>query len=478
MSHIQGANRHEEIEFPQRLDDYIAADNPVRFMDAFVDALDLEALGFRHVVAAATGRPSYQPGDLLKLYIYGYLYRLRSSRRLEQETQRNVELMWLLKKLRPDHKTIANFRRDHLKPLREVCRTLTLLCKQLDLFGGELVAIDGSKFRAVNATGRNFTKATLAQLIAQIDARVEGYLKELEAADEQDEAGTPGGARAADLQTKIAMLRERWLRYKDLQAELEGSGHDQLSLTDPDSRSMKGGAGGGPAVCYNVQTAVDAKHKLIVACDVTNDPTDRDWLSPLAVEAKAVLGGPFDGVADVGYYHGQEVKQCLQVGITPYIARPITSANQKLGLFSKDDVTYEAAADTYGCPAGAVLSFRFATIELGRHIRYYATSACRACPLTAQCTRNKGGRRITRWVDEQLLEQMEQRVHARPEIMKQRKALVEHPFGTMKRSWNPGYFLMRGLAKVRAEFSVTVLADNLRRVLNLVAMPRRLASLG
>jgi transposase len=479
MGHIQGANRHEEIQFPQRLlDDYIAADNPVRFIDALVDELDLETRGFRHAVAAATGRPSYHPGDLLKLCIYGYLYRLRSSRRLEQETQRNVELMWLLKKLRPDHKTIANFRRDHLKPLREVCRAFTLLCKQLDLFGGELVAIDGSKFRAVNAKGRNFTKAKLDKVITQIEARVEGYLQELEAADDQDEAGTPGGARAADLQTKIAALRERRLRYEDLQAELERSGQDQLSLTDPDSRSMKGGNGGGTAVCYNVQTAVDAQHKLIVACDVTNDPTDRDSLSPLAVEAKEVLGGPFDAVADVGYYHGQEVKQCLQAGITPYIARPITSANQKLGLFSKDDFTYEAATDTYGGPAGAVLSFRFDTVELGRHIRYYATSACRTCALKAQCTRNKGGRRITRWVDEHLLEQMEQRVHARPEIMKQRKELVEHPFGTMKRSWNQGYFLMRGLAKVRAEFSLTVLAYNLRRVLNLVDMPRLLASLG
>jgi transposase len=351
------------------------------------------------------------------------------------------------------------------------------LCQQLDLFGGALVAIEGGKFRAVNAKGRNFTQAKLKKGIAQSDARVEGYLKELEATDDQDEAGTPGGARAADLPTKIAVLRERRLRYGDLQAQLERSGQDQLSLTDPDSRAMKGGNGGGTAVCYNVQTAVDAKHKLIVACDVTNDPTDRDWLSPLAVEAKEVLGGPFDAVADVGYYHGQEVKQCLQAGITPYIARPITSANQTLGLFSKDDFTYEAATDTYGCPAGEVLSFRFDTVEHGRHIRYYATAACRTCPLKAQCTRNKGGRRITRWVDEHLLEQMEQRVHARPDIMKQRKALVEHPFGTMKRGWDQGYFLMRGLAKVRAEFSLTVLAYNLRRVLNLVDMPRLLASL-
>jgi transposase len=249
MGHIQGANRHEEIQCPQRLDDYITDDNPVRVMDAFVEELDLEAQGFRHAVAAATGRPSYHPGDLLTLSIYGYLYRLRSSRRLEQETQRNIALMWRRKKLRPDHNTIANFRRDHLKPLREVCRAFTLWCKQLDLCGGELVAIDGSKFRAVNAKGRHFPKANLEKVIAQIDERVAGYHKELEAADDQDEAGPPGGARAADLQTKIEALRGRLLRYEDLQAELERSGQDQLSLTDPDSRAMQGGNGGGTAVC-------------------------------------------------------------------------------------------------------------------------------------------------------------------------------------------------------------------------------------
>jgi transposase len=249
MGHIHGANRHEEIQFPPRLDDYITDDNPVRFMDAFVDALDLEARGFRHAVAAATGRPSSHPGDLLKLSIDGYLSRLRSSRRLERETQRHVELLWLLKQLRPDHQTIATFRRDHLEPRRDVCRALTLVCKPLDLVGGEVVAIDGRKFRAVNAKGRHFTTATREQGIAQSDARVAGYLTELEAADDQDEAGTPGGARAADLQSKLAALRKRRLRDEDLQAALEGSGHHQRSLTDPDSRAMKGGNGGGTAVC-------------------------------------------------------------------------------------------------------------------------------------------------------------------------------------------------------------------------------------
>jgi hypothetical protein len=315
-------------------------------------------------------------------------------------------------------------------------------------------------------------------VIAQIDARVAGSLTEREAADDQDAAGTPGGARAADLPTKIAALRGRRRRDEDLQAALARRGHDQLSLTDPDRRAMQGGHGGGTAVGDHVQTAVDATHTRIVAGDVTNDPTDRDWLSPLAVEAQQVLGGPFDAVADVGYDHGQDVQQGRHEGMTPSIARPITSANQQLGLFSQDAFTDEAATDTSGCPAGEGLSCRFDTVARGRHMRDDATSACRTGPLKAQCTRHTGGRRITRWVDEQLLEQMAPRVHARPEIRQQRQERVAPPFGTMKRSWNQGYCLRRGVAKVRAAFSLTVLADNLRRVLNRVAMPRLLASLG
>ena len=478
MGFIHGANRHEEILFPERLDDYIAEENPVRFIDAFVDHLNLTTLGFQRATPAATGRPAYDPADLLKLYIYGYLYRLRSSRRLEQETHRNVELMWLLKKLRPDHKTIADFRKHNLKPLRQVCREFTVLCKQLDLFAGTLVAIDGSKFKAVNAKERNFTSDKLKNLLQQIDQRVEAYLKDLDGQDNAEDAGTPGGAVVENLQAKIEVLQQRKLLYADLQAQLEASGETQLSRTAPESRAMILGKGRGTEVCYNVQMAVDSKHKLIIANDVTNDTGDRDWLSPMALQAQAVLGCPFDAVADVGYYHGEEVKTCLEAGITPYVARPITSANQKLGLFSKDDFTYDGATDTYQCPAGERLTFRFDAVEHGRHIRYYATSACRTCPLKQQCTRNKGGRRLTRWVDEHLLEAMEQRVRSQPEVMKQRKQLVEHPFGTMKRWWDAGYFLMRGLEKVRTEFSLTVLAYNLRRVLNLIEMPRLMAALG
>src|SRR5262245_15320341 len=257
MGHIQGVNRHDVIVFPERLDDYIAEDNPVRFIDAFVDELDLVACGFQRAVPAATGRPGYAHGELLKLYLSGYLYRLRSSRRLEQETYRNVELLWLLKKLRPDHKTIADFRKHNLTPIRQVCRPLTLLCKKLDLFGAELVAIDGSKFRAVNAKERNFTPAKLTKLLAQIDERVEAYLKELDHQDTQEDVGTTGGAVAEHLQAKIEALQQRQLLYEGFQAQREASGAAQLSLTDPESRAMKLGKGGGIEVCYNVQTAVD-----------------------------------------------------------------------------------------------------------------------------------------------------------------------------------------------------------------------------
>jgi transposase len=339
VGHIQGTNRHEEILFPERLDDSIAEDTPVRFIDAFADALDLAQLGFQRVQAAATGHSAYHPGDLLKLYIYGYLYSLRASRRLEQETYRHVELMWLLKKLRPDQKTIANFRRDNRQPLRQVCRTFTLLCKQLDLFSGELVAIDGSKFKAVNAKERNFTHSKLQRLLQQIEARIEAYLQELECGDHEDDHGALSGGRAEHLHAKIEELKQRKLLYEAFQGQLRANGEEQLSLTAPDSRAMKLGKGSGTEVCSNVQTAVDAKHKLILTYEVTNATSERDWLSPMALQAKAVLERPFEAVADMGYYHGDEVKACLEAGMTLYITRPLTPANQKLGWGSSARMT-------------------------------------------------------------------------------------------------------------------------------------------
>ena len=474
MTHIAGTDRHQSILLPDVLDDYVRPDNPVRFLDAFVAQLELGALGFQRAVPADTGRPGYDPGDLLRLYLYGYLHRIRSSRRLEQESHRNVELMWLLRRLTPDFKTIADFRRDHPAALKGVCREFLLLCKRLDLFGGEVLAIDGSKFRAMNARDRSHTAAGLAERTRHIDRTIADYLRALERQD-QVEAGTDGPT-AETLRAHIAALEQRRAESVAWQHALVTSGATALSLTDPDSRPMKTRAG--IQVCYNVQTAVDAKHKLIVAETVTNAAADRDQLSPLATAAQDILQAPAPVVvADRGYYHGAEIKTCLEAGITPLVPRPLTSANEALGLFTKEDFVYDPAHDAYRCPAGETLTYRTTTVELGRAIKNYRTPACGRCALKPRCTRNKDGRKLTRWVHEQLLEDMERQLQRAPALFAQRKALVEHPFGTMKRGMDQGYFLLKGLAKVRGEFSLTVLAYNLKRVFNVVGVPRLLAAL-
>ena len=469
-----GADRSQAVLLPEVLDDYVRPENPVRFLDEFVARLDLVELGFQRAVPAATGRPGYDPGDLLRLYLYGYLHRIRSSRRLEQETHRNVELMWLLKRLTPDFKTIADFRRDHPDALKRVGREFLLLCRRLDLFGGELLAIDGSKFRAVNARDRSFTPAKLAKLQREIDHTIARYLQGLEHQD-RAEVGTEG-PNAVALQEKMAALRARQAQYTALEQQLAVSGETALSLTDPDSRPMV--SRGRIEVCYNVQTAVDAKHKLIVAEDVTNAAADRDQLSPMATAAQEVLGGATPVVvADQGYYHGSEIRACLAAGLTPLVPRPHTSANAPRGLFTKDDFTYDPAQDAYRCPAGALLTYRSTTVELGRTIKNYRTSACRGCALRVRCTRNNDGRKITRWEDEHLLEAMEAHLRRASAVFAQRKALSEHPYGTMKRGMDQGYFLLKGLRKVRGEFSLTSLAYNLKRVITIVGVPQLLAAL-
>src|SRR3990170_2240618 len=474
MAHIAGTDRTQAVLLPEVLDDYVRPDNPVRFLDAFVAQLDLGALGFQRAVPAETGRPGYDPGDLLRLYLYGYLHRIRSSRRLEQETRRNVELLWLLRRLSPDFKTIADFRRDHPEALKRVGRAFILLCRRLELFGGELLAIDGSKFRAVNARDRSYTPARLATLQRDIDRTIARYLRELERQD-QVEAGTETPSADA-LREKITALQQRRAGYQVLQEELAASGETVRSLTDPDSRPMM--SGGRIEVCYNVQTAVDAKHKLILAEDVTNAAGDRDQLSPMATAAQAVLGGATPVVvADQGYYHGAEIKTCLEAGLTPLVPRPHTSANEARGLFTKDDFVYDAIQDAYQCPAGERLTYRSTTVELGRTIKNYRTRACGRCALKPRCTGNRDGRKLTRWVDEHLLEEMAVRLRRDRAFFARRKALAEHPFGTMKRGMDQGYFLLKGLRKVRGEFSLTVLAYNLKRVFKLVNVPRLLEAL-
>ena len=471
MNYIQGRDRHQTIQLPELLDDYITEENPVRFIDAFVEQLDLEKLEFQHSHLNSTGRPPYNPADLLRLYIYGYTNRVRSSRGLEKEAGRNLEVMWLIRKLKPDYKTIADFRKDNLEAIKGVWKQFLVLCKRMEMFGAELVAIDGSKFRAVNSKQRNFNEKKLERSIKYIEEKIDSYAKQL---DEQDalesEQQSP---TAVELKEKIEKLKERKHNYENLTEKLKASGQTQISLTDPDSRLMS--MGKGADVCYNVQSVVDEKHKLIVVADVTNEVSDQAQLSKMAKEAKAVLGvEKIEALADTGYYDGSEVKECEKAGISCYIPKANTSANTKLGLFGKEKFIYQEEKDSYLCPAGEELTYRYETMEQGRQIRYYTTSAgtCRNCPLRAQCTRNKKNRRITRWVDESILEQMQKRMEADPEKYKKRKCIVEHPFGTIKRWMDQSYFLMRGIEKVRAEICLTAMAYNIKRLITILGVKR------
>jgi transposase len=472
MDYIRGTSRDQVMLFPETVEDYITEDNPVRFIDAFVGSLDLAELGFTRAQPAETGRPAYDPGDLLRLYLYGYLNRVRSSRLLERETKVNLEVMWLLGKLRPDFKTIADFRRDNLAAIKQVCREFTLLCRKLGLFGGELVAIDGSKFKAVNNRRRNFNEARLSKAIKALEEKIDGYLDELDEADAAETDPDEPPPSAAELGEKIAELQQRKTKYQALKQGLKESGGKQVSLTDKDARSMVMHHHS-TEVGYNVQTAVDEKHQLIVEHEVTNDPTDHAHLAEMALRAKETLGvEQLEVVADMGYYDGAEVKQCAAAGITTYIPKPLTSVNRKRGLFTKQDFSYDAAKDCYRCPAGAELQFRYESFEHNRQIRYYTTSKCLDCPIKAQCTTNQRGRRISRWVDEKLLEDMARRVRARPELLRRRQQLSEPPFGTIKRAMGQGYFLLKGLNKVGAEMSLTVLSYNIKRVINIIGVKK------
>jgi transposase len=468
MAYIEGHARDQALLLPASVEDYVGADSPVRFIDAFVDDLDLGEAGFCRSRPKATGRPGYDPGDMLKLYLYGYLNRVRSSRRLESEATRNLELIWLLRGLRPDYKTIADFRRDNRSAFKAAFRAFVVLCRKLDLFGRELLAVDGTRLKAVNNPGRNFSRDKLARYIAAADERLEGYLAELDAIDRGEDGSGPGRGEA--LSAKIAKVRERRQAQEAMLEQLNASGESQVSLSDPDARAMD--TGQKTTVGYNAQVAVDAKHKLIVEQHVTNAATDMGLLATTAAAAKDTLGVErIAAVADMGYYKGEDIEACEANGITPYVARPQRGSAIANGRFPKERFSYDPAADAYHCPGGKLLDTRYRSVTRGHvSIQYSSPAACAACAIRARCT---GGRwrRINRWENEAVLERMATRLAARPGILDVRRETVEHPFGSIKQWMNQGAFLMRGLENVRAEFSLTALAYNLRRAINIIGTP-------
>jgi transposase len=463
--YVEGVDRTQVTLFPDRLEDYVGEDNPVRVVDAFVEALDLRELGFTRSVPTTMGRPGYHPAVLLKLYVYGYLNRIASSRRLEREVARNLELMWLTGRLAPDHKTIADFRRDNGEAIRKVCGQFVLLARKLALFGDTVVAIDGSKFKAVNNRDRNFTPAKMQRRLAEIEAAIGRYLAKMDGADAAEPSGQ---AKLEHLQEKLAALHAYMAELKGIDEQLRAAPDGQVSLTDPDARSMN--ARGSGIVGYNVQAAVDAEHHLVIAHDVVMTGSDRAQLSPMATAAREAVGAErIEVVADRGYYSGREVLTCKEAGISAHVVKPITSNAVADGRFGKEDFVYEPSSDSYRCPAGEVLTHRATANEDGQAICLYWTNSCGACSLKAHCTTGNQ-RRVRRWEHEHVLEEMEERLARRPELMKIRRSTVEHVFGTIKGWMGATHFLTRGLANVQTETSLQVLAYNLKRVMSIVGI--------
>jgi transposase len=466
--YVEGENRSQSTLFPESLDDYIAEDNPVRVVDVFVDELDLKALGFEGAEPEATGRPAYHPGTLLKIYIYGYLNRIQSSRRLERETQRNVELIWLTGRLSPDFKTIADFRRDNGKAIRRVCREFVVLCRSLNLFSEAIVAIDGSKFKAVNNRDKNFTDRKLKARMQQLEESIARYLADMDRADREPTPVTE--ASVEHLKHKVETVKAQMQRLKQIGEQMAQAPDGQVSLTDPDARSMATSGRGTGMVGYNVQTAVDTKNHLIVTHEVTNVGHDRTQLAAMSTNARDAIGqGQLTALADRGYFNGEEILECERAGINVLVPKPQTSNNQAKGQFDKRDFRYIAADDEYECPAGQRAIRRFTSVENGQTLHRYWSSACTQCPIKQHCTTSKY-RRIARWEHEQVLEAMQARLDRMPDASRIRRRTVEHVFGTLKAWMGATHLLTKTLPRVSTEISLHVLSYNLKRAMQILGI--------
>lgn len=473
---IEGWDRSQSTLFPERLEDWIDENNPVRVVDVFVDELDLGDLGFGRTRPASTGRPGYHPSILLKLYIYGYLNRVQSSRRLERECGRNVEAMWLTGRLVPDHKTIADFRKDNGPAIRKVCREFVLLCRRMELFADATVVIDGSKFKAVNTRDKNFTRGKMKRRLEQIEESVSRYLHQLDSADRQ-EPSLARTKKTTRLKEKLSTLKEEMVRLKELEGQMLAQPDQQISLSDPDARSMATSGRGSGLVGYNVQASVDAEHHLIIDHDVTNVGTDRSQLARMAKRTKAMLGrDSLEVIADRGYFKSEEILACHEADITVTLPKPQTSSGRLRGRFVKQDFRYVAGDDVYICPAGERLSYRFTSAEKGLIMNCYWSDACGRCTIRDKCTTGKE-RRIKRWQHEHLLEAVERRLDEHPERMRQRRETVEHPFGTIKSWMGATHFQMKTLKHVGTEMALHVLAYNLKRAMKIMGINPLMAAM-
>jgi transposase len=465
---VEGEDRAQQVLLPPSLEDYVGEDNPVRVVDVYIDELDLAELGFARVMPKATGRPAYHPSTLLKIYLYGYLNRIQSSRRLEREAGRNIELMWLTGRLAPDFKTIADFRKDNGPAIQAVCAQFIALCREIGLFVKAVAAIDGAKFKAVNARDRNFTRGKLKRRIEQVETSIGRYLQSLDAADAQE--GDVAEEKVGRLREKVAAMKAKLQELKSLEATLIASPDHQISLTDPDARAMATSLRASGMVGYNVQTAVDTEHHLIVAHEVTNDVNDKAQLSRMAMKARSAMGtDTLDVLADRGYFSGGEILACREQDISPLVPKPYTSGAKAAGRYGKDDFLYDPDENAYRCPAGEMLTYRFTNVEKGQTLHSYWTTRCDTCALKPHCTTGPF-RRIKRWEHEGVVDAMLKRLNGMPDAMNIRRRTVEHPFGTLKSWMGHTHFLTKGMEKVKTEMSLCVLAYNLKRMIAILGV--------
>ena len=473
MGYIKGTDRRQGVMLPETIDDYVGANNAVRAIAAFLERVDFVKLGFVRAQAAETGRPGYDPRLLMGLYLWGHLNGLCSSRKLARECRRNLEVIWLCEQLQPDFKTIADFRRGNGAGIKGVVVEFRRWCLAAGLYGQEMVAVDGSKFKAVNSKQRNYTRAKLEQLLRRERKKINEYLAAMESADAAEGEVAEAELTAEQLQEKIAGLDRYLAEHEQLAQELEESGESQISLTDPDAKLMKTATGS--EVSYNVQTVVDSKLKLLVTYEVTNEGNDQGQLAVMAQAAQQALEvAELTVLADGGYYAGKTLKECEDSGMITYLPVPKSGAAKHRGVFANSCFRYDPQRDLYVCPQGEELRWRHLRENRGQHYKVYDTKACHGCPLRAQCTTSKYGRKLLRWVDQEVLERLQARNRGRPELLKLRKTLAEHPFGTIKRSMNQGSFLLKGINKVSIEFGLTMLAYNFKRVLNHLGVERML----
>lgn len=470
MSYIRGVSRRQSCLFPAALEEAIAADSIVRVIDAFVDALEVQRLGFEKAQSAATGRPPYDPKDLLKLYIYGYLNQVRASRGLEREAGRNIEVMWLVNQLAPDFKTIADFRKDNAQPIVGVCRAWVLFCREQKLLGGSYVGIDGSKFAAVASRKQVWTQQRIERAVQGIDRDIGEYLKQM---DQQD-AREAGVDARLDARAVLAALRERREELQALAAQLQDSGERQHVKGESEAKLMRT-AQGAHEVAYNVQIAVDDQHDLIVAHAVTNEGNDHGQLEPMAKAAQQVLQAErLTVIADTGYHNGKQAEHCERVGITAIVPAPALVNPTGKDLYTRDQFSYQADEDSYRCPAGETL--RRSRTDARAEVYQYSTPACARCALKAQCTR-AARRTIVRSFYAEASERMSARAAAQPQLRTRRSSLVEHPFATLKHLLSGAQLLVRGIRKASAEIALCVLGYNLKRTIAVLGIDKVIAAL-